>query len=48
MLRHLGETAAADRIENAVRGVLGEGRCTTRDLGGRLHGGVRGAVIREL
>jgi isocitrate dehydrogenase (NAD+) len=34
MLRHLGETAAADRVESAVRGVIAEGRATTQDLGG--------------
>ena len=34
MLRHLGETAAADRVESAVRGVIAEGRTTTHDLGG--------------
>jgi isocitrate dehydrogenase (NAD+) len=34
MLRHLGETAAADRVESAVRAVIAEGRTTTRDLGG--------------
>src|SRR5437870_9078487 len=32
MLRHLGEIAAADRVESAVRGVLAEGRVTTPDL----------------
>ncbi|MEO6058664.1 MAG: isocitrate/isopropylmalate dehydrogenase family protein [Candidatus Limnocylindria bacterium] len=34
MLRHLGETDAADRVESAVRGVIAEGRTTTYDLGG--------------
>jgi isocitrate dehydrogenase (NAD+) len=34
MLRHLGETVAADRVESAVRAVLAEGRVTTADLGG--------------
>jgi isocitrate dehydrogenase (NAD+) len=34
MLRHLGETAAADRIESAVRQVLEKGERTTPDLGG--------------
>jgi isocitrate dehydrogenase (NAD+) len=34
MLRHLGETAAADRVESAVRSVIAEGRVTTHDLGG--------------
>jgi isocitrate dehydrogenase (NAD+) len=35
MLRHLGETAIADRVTKALEGVLGEGRVLTRDLGGR-------------
>jgi isocitrate dehydrogenase (NAD+) len=35
MLRHLGETTAAERVESAVRDVLAEGRTLTRDLGGK-------------
>jgi isocitrate dehydrogenase (NAD+) len=34
MLRHLGETDAADRVEHAVRDVIGEGATVTYDLGG--------------
>ena len=34
MLRHLGETAAADAVEEATRAVIAEGRTTTYDLGG--------------
>ena len=34
MLRHLGETAAADRVESAVRHVIAEGSTVTYDLGG--------------
>jgi isocitrate dehydrogenase (NAD+) len=34
MLRHLGEPAAADGVENAVRGVIAEGQTVTYDLGG--------------
>jgi len=34
MLRHLNETAAADRIEGAVRRVLEDGQSITCDLGG--------------
>jgi len=34
MLRHMGETDAADRMETAVRSVIAEGRKTTYDLGG--------------
>ena len=36
MLRHLGEGAAADRIESAVLALLAGGRDVTRDLGGSL------------
>ena len=34
MLRHLGELAAADRVESAVRAVIAEGQTVTYDLGG--------------
>jgi isocitrate dehydrogenase (NAD+) len=34
MLRHLGETDAANRVESAVRAVIAEGRTVTYDLGG--------------
>ncbi len=34
MLRHLGEQAAAERVEMAIRGVIAEGRTVTYDLGG--------------
>ncbi len=34
MLRHLGEAAAAARVEEAVRRVLGDGKVRTGDLGG--------------
>jgi isocitrate dehydrogenase (NAD+) len=34
MLRHLGEVAAGERVEAAVREVIGEGRMLPRDLGG--------------
>ena len=34
MLRHLGETDAADAVEAAVRAVIAEGRTVTYDLGG--------------
>ena len=32
MLRHLGETAAADRLEQAVAGIIAEGRTVTYDM----------------
>ncbi len=34
MLRHLGETDAATRVETALREVIAEGKATTYDLGG--------------
>jgi isocitrate dehydrogenase (NAD+) len=34
MLRHLGETAAAERVEKAIRDVIAEGRTVTYDMGG--------------
>jgi isocitrate dehydrogenase (NAD+) len=34
MLRHLGETAAADRLERAIHQVYAEGKHLTRDVGG--------------
>jgi isocitrate dehydrogenase (NAD+) len=35
MLRHMGETAAAERIQGAVEKVYREGRWVTADLGGK-------------
>ena len=34
LLRHIGEQAAAKRVEDAVRAVIAEGRTVTYDLGG--------------
>jgi len=34
MLRHIGEQAAAERVEDAIRAVIAEGRAVTYDLGG--------------
>ncbi|HEV7810850.1 MAG TPA: isocitrate/isopropylmalate family dehydrogenase, partial [Candidatus Limnocylindrales bacterium] len=49
MLRHLGEQAAAERVEGAVRTVIGEGRRTTSDLGGDAGTSeFADAVIEEL
>jgi isocitrate dehydrogenase (NAD+) len=39
MLRFLGEKDAADRVENAVRSVLAEGKVRTGDLGGKSSTG---------
>ena len=35
LLRHVGQTRPADRIERAARRLLAEGRTRTRDLGGK-------------
>ena len=35
MLRHMGEGAAADRVQKAVENVYREGKWVTRDLGGK-------------
>ncbi len=34
MLRHLGQQAAAERVEEAIRAVIAEGKSVTYDLGG--------------
>jgi isocitrate dehydrogenase (NAD+) len=34
LLRHVGQQAAAERVEAAIRAVIAEGRSTTYDLGG--------------
>ncbi len=34
MLRHIGEQTAAERVEEAIRSVIAEGRTVTYDLGG--------------
>jgi isocitrate dehydrogenase (NAD+) len=45
MLRHLGETDAADRVERAVRDVIAEGVTTTYDLGGTAGTRAFGAAV---
>ncbi|NLA05788.1 MAG: isocitrate/isopropylmalate dehydrogenase family protein [Firmicutes bacterium] len=47
MLRHLGEAAAAGRIEKAVAGVLEEGKMLTYDLGGSAGTAAMGRAIAE-
>jgi isocitrate dehydrogenase (NAD+) len=47
MLRHLGETEAADRVESAVRGVIAEGRTVTYDLGGSAGTREFGAAVAD-
>jgi isocitrate dehydrogenase (NAD+) len=49
MLRHIGEQAAAERVETALRRVVAEGTHVTYDLGG--DAGTRGfadAIIERL
>ena len=45
MLRHLGETAAAERVERAVRDVIGEGRTVTYDMGGTAGTAAFGTAV---
>jgi isocitrate dehydrogenase (NAD+) len=45
MLRHLGETAAAVRVETAVRDVIAAGRTVTYDLGGTAGTAAFGAAV---
>jgi isocitrate dehydrogenase (NAD+) len=47
MLRHLGETEAADRVESAVRGVIADGRTVTYDLGGSTGTREFGEAVAE-
>jgi isocitrate dehydrogenase (NAD+) len=49
MLRHIGEQAAGDRIENALFSVMRKGEVRTKDLGGSATTAeMTEAVIREL
>src|SRR5262245_59104825 len=49
MLRHLGYTDEAEKVETAVRDVIAEGRATTADLGGSTGtAGFADAVIERL
>ncbi|HVA84808.1 MAG TPA: isocitrate/isopropylmalate dehydrogenase family protein [Candidatus Saccharimonadales bacterium] len=49
MLRHLGEQAAADRVETALREVIADGRDVTYDLGGSAGTSeMADAIIRRL
>src|SRR5688572_7129869 len=47
MLRHLGETSAAQRVETAVSETIGEGRALPRDLGGRAGTKAFAAAVAE-
>jgi isocitrate dehydrogenase (NAD+) len=45
MLRHLGETDAAEAVESAVRAVIAEGTTVTYDLGGSAGTAEFGAAV---
>jgi isocitrate dehydrogenase (NAD+) len=47
MLRHLGETAAAEKVERAVRETIAEGRAVPRDLGGSAGTWAFGQAVAE-
>jgi isocitrate dehydrogenase (NAD+) len=47
MLRHLGETDAAERVEHGVREVIGEGRTLPPDLGGTAGTKAFAAAVAE-
>jgi isocitrate dehydrogenase (NAD+) len=47
MLRHLGETAAAERVESAVRETIAAGRTVPRDLGGTAGTKAFAAAVAE-
>jgi isocitrate dehydrogenase (NAD+) len=47
MLRHLGETRAAEGVETAVRETIGEGRVLPRDLGGQAGTRAFAQVVAE-
>jgi isocitrate dehydrogenase (NAD+) len=47
MLRHLGETAAAERVETSVRDIIAEGNTVPRDLGGTAGTRAFGAAVAE-
>jgi isocitrate/isopropylmalate dehydrogenase len=49
MLRHLGESSAAQRVERAVEGALVNPATRTRDLGGSADlDGITDAIVRNL
>ncbi len=47
MLRHLGETAAAERVESSVREIIAEGHTVPRDLGGTAGTRAFGQAVAE-
>jgi isocitrate dehydrogenase (NAD+) len=47
LLRHIGETAAGEAVETAVRDVIGEGARTTADLGGSAGTRAYGRAVAD-
>ncbi len=47
MLRHIGETAAAEHVEGAIRSVIGAGKVLPRDLGGSAGTKAFAAAVAE-
>jgi isocitrate/isopropylmalate dehydrogenase len=47
MLRHLGETDAADAVERATREIIAAGETVTYDLGGTAGTREFGAAVAE-
>jgi isocitrate dehydrogenase (NAD+) len=47
MLRHLGETAAAERVEKSIREIIAEGQTVPRDLGGTAGTRAFGRAVAE-
>jgi isocitrate dehydrogenase (NAD+) len=47
LLRHIGETAAGEAVETAVRDVIGEGARTTPDLGGSAGTRAYGRAVAD-
>ncbi|MEP7361312.1 MAG: isocitrate/isopropylmalate dehydrogenase family protein [Chloroflexota bacterium] len=47
MLRHLGEIAAAERVEKSVRDIIAEGNTVPRDLGGTAGTKAFAAAVAE-
>ncbi|MBA3778514.1 MAG: isocitrate/isopropylmalate dehydrogenase family protein [Chloroflexi bacterium] len=47
MLRHLGETDAAERVESALRSIVAEGATITADMGGSAGTAAFGRAVAE-
>jgi isocitrate dehydrogenase (NAD+) len=47
LLRHIGETAAGEAVETAVRDIIGAGEVVTADLGGTAGTQAYGRAVAE-